>query len=26
VTREEISQAYEIAQACEASNYRSCEY
>jgi hypothetical protein len=26
MTREEISQAREIAQACEASNYRSCEY
>lgn len=26
MTREEISQAREMAEACEASNYRSCEY
>jgi TPR repeat protein len=26
MTREEISQAQEMAQACEASNYRNCEY
>jgi TPR repeat protein len=26
MTRQEISQAREMAQACEASNYRSCEY
>jgi TPR repeat protein len=26
MTREEISQAQQIAQACEASNYRQCEY
>jgi TPR repeat protein len=26
MTREEISLAREMAQACEASNYRSCEY
>ena len=26
MTAEEISQAGEMAQACEASNYRSCEY
>ena len=26
MTREELSQAREMAQACEASNYRSCEY
>jgi TPR repeat protein len=26
MTPEEISQAQEMAQACEASNYRSCEY
>lgn len=26
MTPEEISQAREMAQACEASNYRSCEY
>lgn len=26
MTREEISQAREMAQTCEASNYRSCEY
>jgi TPR repeat protein len=26
MTREEISQAQEMAQACETSNYRSCEY
>jgi TPR repeat protein len=26
MTREQISQAREMAQACEASNYRSCEY
>jgi TPR repeat protein len=26
MTREEISQAEAMAQACEASNYRSCEY
>jgi TPR repeat protein len=26
MTREEISQAQDMAQTCEASNYRSCEY
>ena len=26
MTREEISEAEAMAQACEASNYRSCEY
>jgi TPR repeat protein len=26
MTPQEISQAREMAQACEASNYRSCEY
>jgi hypothetical protein len=26
MTREELSQAREMAQACEASNYCSCEY
>jgi len=26
MTREELAQAREMAQACEASNYRSCEY
>jgi TPR repeat protein len=26
MTREELSQAREMAQACEASNHRSCEY
>jgi TPR repeat protein len=26
MTREEISQAREMAQTCEASDYRSCEY
>jgi TPR repeat protein len=26
MTREEISRAREVARACEASNYRSCEY
>jgi TPR repeat protein len=26
MTREEFAQAREMAQACEASNYRSCEY
>jgi TPR repeat protein len=26
MTREEISQAEEMARACEASNYRECEY
>ena len=26
MTREEISQAQEMAQACEASGYRQCEY
>lgn len=26
MTREEISEAQTMAQACEASNYRSCEY
>ena len=26
MTPEEISRAHEMAQACEASNYRSCEY
>jgi TPR repeat protein len=26
MTAEEISQAQEMAKACEASNYRSCEY
>jgi TPR repeat protein len=26
MTGEELAQAREIAQACEASNYRSCEY
>jgi len=26
MTREELSQARDMAQACEASNYRSCEY
>jgi len=26
MTRQEVSQAREMAQACEASNYRSCEY
>jgi TPR repeat protein len=26
MTRDEISQAREMAQACETSNYRSCEY
>ena len=26
MTAEELSQAREMAQACEASNYRSCEY
>jgi TPR repeat protein len=26
MTSDEISQALEMAQACEASNYRSCEY
>jgi TPR repeat protein len=26
MTREEISQAREVARACKASNYRSCEY
>ena len=26
MTPEELAQAREMAQACEASNYRSCEY
>ncbi len=26
MTAEELSQAREMAQACEASNYRQCEY
>jgi TPR repeat protein len=26
MTRQEVSQAREMAQACEASDYRSCEY
>jgi hypothetical protein len=26
MTREEISQAEKMAQTCEASNYRNCEY
>ena len=26
MTPEELSQAREMAQACEASDYRSCEY
>jgi TPR repeat protein len=26
MTPDELAQAREIAQACEASNYRSCEY
>ena len=26
MTSEELSQAREMAQACEASSYRSCEY
>ena len=26
MTPAEISQARQMAQACEASNYRSCEY
>jgi len=26
MTAEELAQAREMAQACEASNYRSCEY
>jgi TPR repeat protein len=26
MTAEELSQAREMAQTCEASNYRSCEY
>jgi hypothetical protein len=26
MTAEELSQAREMAQACEASSYRSCEY
>jgi len=26
MTTEELSQAREMAQACEASNYRQCEY
>ena len=26
MTSEELSQAREMAQTCEASNYRSCEY
>ena len=26
LTPEELSQARQMAQACEASNYRSCEY
>jgi TPR repeat protein len=26
MTREELSQAQEMARACEASDYRSCEY
>jgi TPR repeat protein len=26
MTRQEVSHAREMAQACEASNYRSCEY
>jgi TPR repeat protein len=26
MTPEQLSQAREMAQACEASNYRSCEY
>lgn len=26
MTLQEVSQAREMAQACEASNYRSCEY
>jgi TPR repeat protein len=26
MTAEELSQAREMAQACEASNYRECEY
>jgi TPR repeat protein len=26
MTPEEISQAKEMAQACEASDYRNCEY
>ena len=26
MTSEELAQAREMAQACEASNYRSCEY
>jgi len=26
MTKEEISQAEAMAQACEASNYRACEY
>jgi hypothetical protein len=26
MTPEELSQARDMAQACEASNYRTCEY
>jgi hypothetical protein len=26
MTPEEISEAREMARACEASNYRACEY
>ena len=26
MTAEELSQAREMMQACEASNYRDCEY
>ena len=26
MTPQEISEAQQMAQACEASNYRSCEY
>jgi TPR repeat protein len=26
MTQEELAQAHEMMQACEASNYRSCEY
>ena len=26
MTLEELKQARELAQACEASNYRNCEY
>jgi TPR repeat protein len=26
MTRDQIAQAREMAQACETSNYRSCEY